>query len=63
MSILSNIIIPDYYSIIQLGINNSNHGDIIFVRNGVYYENIIIEKKITFLGENKYNYKCFSVFK
>ena len=55
MSILSDIIIPDDYSTIQLGINNANPGDTIFVRNGVYYENIIIEKKITLVGENKYN--------
>jgi len=54
-SILPDIIIPDDYSTIQLGINNANPGDTIFVRNGVYYENIIIEKKITLVGENKNN--------
>jgi parallel beta-helix repeat protein len=54
---LSNIIVvPDDYSTIQEAINNSENDDIIFVRNGIYYENIFIgdrQENITLIGENK----------
>lgn len=50
-----DIIIPDDYSTIQLGINNADPGNTIFVRNGVYFENIIIGKRISLVGENKNN--------
>jgi parallel beta-helix repeat protein len=50
-----DVIIPDDYNTIQEGINNANLGYTIFVKNGIYYENIVIDKKITLVGENKYN--------
>jgi parallel beta-helix repeat protein len=44
----------DYpYKKIQDGINNANDGDTVFVFNGTYYENIIVKKSITIIGENK----------
>ena len=47
------IIIPDDYPTIQLGIDNANPGDIIFVRSGIYNEHdILIDKKIILTGEN-----------
>ncbi len=56
ISLLSpDIIIPDDYLTIQEGINNADPEDIIFIKNGIYYENIVVDKKITLIGENKYN--------
>ena len=41
------------YSVIQDAINISTDGDIIFVYNGIYYENIEANKSISLIGENK----------
>jgi parallel beta-helix repeat protein len=43
------------YSSIQDAINNSENGTVIYVYNGAYYENLLINKSITLTGENKYN--------
>jgi len=43
------------YTRIQDAINDSNDGDIVFVYNGVYYENVEINKSITLKGQNKNN--------
>ena len=43
------------YTFIQNAINNSNEGDIIKVYNGNYTENIVINKSICLLGEDKNN--------
>ena len=44
------------YTTIQLAINNSEDGDIIFVweDSSPYYENVLINKKISLIGENKF---------
>jgi len=44
---------PGNYSTIQRAINAANPGDTVFVYNGTYYENIIVNKTINLLGENK----------
>jgi parallel beta-helix repeat protein len=44
---------PGNYSAIQSAINAANPGDTIFVYSGTYYENIIVNKTINLLGENK----------
>jgi nitrous oxidase accessory protein len=49
----STIIVPDNYPTIQEAINNANEGDIIFVRNGTYYENLVVNKTVTLTGESK----------
>ncbi len=41
------------YTTIQEGIDAAKSGDTIFVYNGTYYENIVIEKTITLIGEDK----------
>lgn len=43
---------PGNYSTIQEAINDANNGDTIFVYNGTYVEEIIIEKTIDLIGEN-----------
>ena len=41
------------YTRIQDAIDNASDGFTIFVYNGTYYENIIVEKEIILKGENK----------
>ena len=43
------------FSSIQDAIDTANFGDIIFVLNGTYYENIVIDTPISLIGENKNN--------
>ena len=38
---------------IQEGIDNASSGDIIFVYNGTYIENLVIDKTISLIGEDK----------
>lgn len=50
-----DIIVPDDYSTIQEAIDYANKGDCIFVRNGVYKENIVVDKEELFMqGEDKF---------
>jgi parallel beta-helix repeat protein len=44
---------PGNYTTIQGAINDANPGDTVFVYNGTYYENVIVNKTINLLGENK----------
>lgn len=44
--------VPTNYSTIQEAINHANSGDTIFVHQGVYYENVVINKSISLVGEN-----------
>ncbi len=41
------------YTSIQTAINNANSGDIIFIYNNIYLENIIIDKSVTIVGQEK----------
>jgi len=47
------IIIPDDYPTIQAGINAANLGDTIYVRAGKYFENVVVTKMVSLVGENK----------
>jgi parallel beta-helix repeat protein len=46
------IIVPDDYSTIQAAINAASDGDTIYVRNGTYYENVVLNKSVALVGEN-----------
>lgn len=46
---------PGNYTKIQDAINNASDGDTIFIYQGVYYENILVNKSISLIGENKYS--------
>ena len=47
------IVVPDDYPTIQEAVNNASNGDTVYVRQGAYVENIIINKSISLAGENK----------
>jgi parallel beta-helix repeat protein len=44
---------PGNYTKIQDAINDSRDGDIVFVYNGTYYENVVVNKSINLVGENR----------
>ena len=47
------ITVPDDYPTIQEAINAANLGDTVYVRNGTYYENVVVNKRVALFGENK----------
>jgi len=49
----TTIVVPDDYPTIQEAINAASDGDTVFVRNGTYYENVVVNKTVALLGENK----------
>jgi parallel beta-helix repeat protein len=44
---------PGNYSKIQDAINASSDGDTVFVYSGIYYENVIVDKTINLIGEDR----------
>ena len=46
---------PGNYTTIQSAIDDATSGDTIFVYNGTYFENLIVNKQLTIMGENKIN--------
>ena len=46
------IYVPDNFTTIQEAINNASDGDIIFVRNGNYSENVVVNKTVSLIGED-----------
>jgi hypothetical protein len=49
----TTIIVPDDYPTIQEAVNNANEGDTVFVKAGTYYENVILNKSISLIGEER----------
>jgi len=47
------IYVPEDFSSIQSAVNNATPGDTVFVGQGVYYENIVVDKSISLIGENR----------
>ena len=41
------------YQFIQDGIDNASDGDTVFVYSGIYYEQVTVDKSITFEGEDR----------
>lgn len=41
------------FRVIQDAVNAAQQGDTVFVRNGIYYEHVIISKSISLVGENR----------
>ena len=46
------ITVPDDYPTIQEAINAAVSGDTIYVRTGTYYENVVVNKTVSLIGEN-----------
>ena len=49
----SEIIVPDDYLTIQEAINHAKDEDTVFVRSGAYYENVVVNKSISLIGEDR----------
>ena len=47
--------VPNDYPTISDAIRNASQGDTIYVKNGVYYENPVIDKSISIVGEDSEN--------
>jgi len=45
--------VPSEYATIQGAVNSAVSGDTIFVRNGTYHENVVINKRLSILGEDR----------
>ena len=50
----TTITVPDDYPTIQEGINAANPGDTVYVKAGTYVENIVVNKTVALIGEDKY---------
>jgi len=49
----TTLIVPDNYPTIQLAVGNATDGDTVFVKSGVYDEDVVIEdKSISLIGED-----------
>ncbi|SVD98206.1 uncharacterized protein METZ01_LOCUS451060, partial [marine metagenome] len=57
VSFLSATIInvPDDYSTIQAGINASDDGDTVLIAQGIYFENLILQKEIVLTSHAIYD--------
>jgi len=49
------ITVPDDYPTIQEAINHANEGDTIYVKAGTYYENVVVDKSVSLIGQNRIN--------
>jgi len=49
----NTIVVPDDYPTIQNAIDSADEGDTLYVKNGTYYENVIVDKSIILIGECK----------
>ena len=47
--------VPDDYSTIQAGINASDNGDTVLIAQGIYFENLILQKEIVLTSHAIYD--------
>ena len=57
------IYVPDNYPTIQSAVDNASPGDTIYVRNGVYQENVVVNKFLTLIGQSNTATKVVGGFK
>ena len=51
----ATIVVPDDFPTIQEAINNAGSGETIRVKAGTYHENVLVNKSISLIGEDRYN--------
>ena len=51
----NTLTVPQDYPTITAAVNHASPGDVIAVKQGIYYENIRVNKSISILGENREN--------
>lgn len=49
----TTIIVPDDYLTIQEAIDNADPGDVVYVKRGVYYEHVLVDKSLSLFGEDR----------
>jgi len=49
------ILVPDNFEKIQDAINNATEGSWVLVKSGIYYENIVVNKSVSLIGESRSN--------
>jgi parallel beta-helix repeat protein len=49
------IVVPENYPSISAAVDNASPNEVIFVKSGVYYENLLINKSLTLIGEDSKN--------
>jgi nitrous oxidase accessory protein len=49
---VDTIVVPDDYVSIQGAIDNASEGDTIYVKEGTYHENLVVNKSLSLIGEN-----------
>ncbi|MGD9131689.1 MAG: right-handed parallel beta-helix repeat-containing protein [Candidatus Bathyarchaeota archaeon] len=49
---VDTIVVPDDYGSIQEAIDDASDGDTVYVLEGTYHENLVVNKSISLLGEN-----------
>jgi parallel beta-helix repeat protein len=49
------LIVPDQYPTISAAVNQASAGDTVFVKSGIYYENVQLDKPLTLEGQNSTN--------
>jgi len=47
------IVVPTDFSTVQAAINNASDGDTVFVCNGTYFENVVVNKTVVLVGEDR----------
>jgi len=50
--LLREIWVPDEYEKIQWAVDNASYGDTIRVRSGTYFENVVVNKSVSLIGED-----------
>ncbi len=47
------ITVPDDYATVQAAVDSANDGDTVFVKKGIYHENLKINKSLSLVGEDR----------
>ena len=46
------LVVPDHFRKIQHAINNASDGDVVFVKRGIYFESVHLNKSVSLVGES-----------